>query len=440
MTTITIPNIGTDEAVEIIEILVKKGDNLSKDETILVLESDKASMEIPSPDDGVITDIKVSVGDKVKEGDLIGEMDIAAGTGGSDSLDKSTTATTAIESAAESNPATAPAKATTPSEPSKKEQAPTKMETAQPAAANSSSNDIYAGPAVRKLSRELDIDLGVIQASGDKGRITKDDLHDYIKRGLSGAGGSPMGGSMGGALPPEPSVDFAAFGKIEVVPMDKIGKLTAAAMQSSKLNAPHVTQFDEADVTDLENFRKLQKEVAANKGIKLTPVPFLLKALALTLEEFPQFNVSLKGSNIIRKHYYHVGMAVDTPYGLVVPVIRDVNTKSIFELADEVTSVSEAARNRKLKPVDMQGGCITLSSLGAGGGTQFTPIINLPEVAILGVSRLIKKPVYQGDQLLPRLMMPLALSYDHRAVNGVDGAKFVRHLAALLADVRKLAI
>lgn len=429
MTTITIPNIGTDDAVEIIEILVKKGDNLSKDEPLMVLESDKASMEVPSPHAGVLTDIKVSVGDKVKEGDAIGEMDVEA----ADTTDNKEQTEAAKPSP--DKPAVPDVK-----EASNKEVVVEDKPTPKPPAASgaqaSKSDDIYAGPAVRKLSRELDIDLSVIQASGDKGRITKDDLHDYIKRGLSGAGGA--GGA--GALPAEPSVDFAAFGKIEVKPMTKIGKLTATAMQASKINAPHVTQFDEADVTDLENFRKIQKELAASKGIKLTPVPFLLKALALSLAEFPQFNVSLKGSSIVHKHYYHIGMAVDTPNGLVVPVIRDVNTKSIFQLAEEVASVSENARNRKLKPADMQGGCMTLSSLGAGGGTQFTPIINLPEVAILGVSRVIKKPVYLEDQLLPRLMMPLALSYDHRAVNGVDGAKFVRHIAALLADVRKLAM
>lgn len=427
MTTITIPNIGTDDAVEIIEILVKKGDNLDKEQPLLVLESDKASMEIPCPHTGRITEIKVSVGDKVKEGDAIGEMEAKM------EATEATEAPTTSTPPTPPTPPTAPATSTPPTPPEKEAVAEPAKETVADA---KDSEGIYAGPAVRKLSRELGIDLRVISASGDKGRIAKEDLHEYIKARMNGTGAG------GGALPPEPTVDFAAFGEIELVPMDKIHKLTAVAMQTSVLNAPHVTQFDEADVTDLEHFRKMQKELAASKGLKLTPVPFLLKALASALSEFPQFNASIKGDNLVRKHYCHIGLAVDTPMGLVVPVIRDVNHKNIWQLAEEVMHISENARNRKLKPQDMQGGCITLSSLGAGGGTQFTPIINLPEVAILGVSRVIKKPVYQDDQSLPvpRLMMPLALSYDHRAVNGVDGAKFTRYISALLTDIRKLAM
>ena len=310
MTTITIPNIGTDDAVEIIEILVKKGDNLDKEQPLLVLESDKASMEIPSPHTGRITAIKVSVGDKVKEGDAIGEMEVAEAP--------------ATPPAPEKEAVVEPAKQKV-AEPAKETVALAKEVPAAQVADAKDSEGIYAGPAVRKLSRELGIDLRAISGSGDKGRIAKEDLHEYIKTRMNGAGG--------GALPPEPTVDFAAFGEIEIIPMDKIHKLTAVAMQTSVLNAPHVTQFDEADVTDLEHFRKMQKELAASKGLKLTPVPFLLKALASALSEFPQFNASIKGDNIVRKHYCHIGLAVDTPMGLVVPVIRDVTPQEYLAVS-----------------------------------------------------------------------------------------------------------
>lgn len=424
MTNIKIPNIGTDEAVEIIEILVSEGDQVVQEQPLLVLESDKASMEVPSPVAGKLNKLKVKVGDKVKEGHDIAEFEEAAGV--------ATTMAPAKDKKEEAEPEPvakpAPAKAEEPAKPKPQvdKHSPFGEE------GSISITEIYAGPAVRKLAREFGVNLSQVSASGNNNRVILEDVQKFVKSNLARGGGG------GAALPPEPQVDFAEFGKLEEMEMDKIKRLTYVGMQTAWLNAPHVTQFDEADVTDLETYRAKQKILAEQKGVKLTPVPFLLKALALGLQEFPQFNVSLKGYTIVQKHYYHIGMAVDTPVGLVVPVIQDVDQKSIWQLATDVMDISTRARNRKLSPKEMQGGCITLSSLGAGGGTQFTPIINLPEVAILGVSRVSKQPVYIGDELQPRLIMPLALSYDHRAVNGVDGAKFVRYISSLLSDLRNV--
>ena len=420
MMKINIPNIGTEEAVEIIEILVKDGDIVSVDQALLVLESDKASMEVPSPAAGKITKLLVKVGDKVKEGDAI--ADITEEDGGKKATKEE------VKTEEEKEPKQEIKSIADKGSKQESLEAPSP----QNEEGKITVADVYAGPAVRKLAREFGINLSQVRGSGNNGRVILEDIQTYVKNQLGGGGGS--------ALPPEPEVDFAEFGKVEVVEMDKIKRLTADGMQAAALNAPHVTQFDDADVTDLEAFRAKQKKRAEKKGVKLTPVPFLIKALALALQEFPQFNVSVKGHSIVQKYYYHIGMAVDTPAGLVVPIIRDVDKKGVWQLAAEVMEISDKARNRRLGPKDMEGGCITLSSLGASGGTQFTPIINLPEVAILGVSRVKKVPVYVGEELQPRLVMPLALSYDHRAVNGVEGAKFTRFLAEILTDARNLAM
>ena len=427
MASINIPNIGTDEAVEIIEIMVQPGDVVEKEQSLLVLESDKASMDVPSPVGGKLQKILVKVGDKVKEGDAIAEIE-AADDGDAPAPKNEEEKEEKKEDKKEEKPDEKPA----PKEEAKPAPQPTPQAAAQTPAA--SSGDAYAGPAVRKLAREFGIDLTQVPPSGENGRIVKEDLHNYVKNRLAGA---PTGGS---ALPPEPVVDFSEFGKVTEQEMDKIKRLTAEGMQSSAINAPHVTQFDEADVTDLETFRGKKKKQAEKKKVKLTPVPFIIKALALALKEFPQFNASLRGNTIIQKHYYNIGVAVDTPAGLVVPVIKEVDKKGIWELAKDLGEISENARNRRISPKDLQGGCITLSSLGRGGGTQFTPIINLPEVAILGVSRVDVKPLWQEDKFVPRSMMPVALSYDHRAVNGVDGANFTRFVCSLLSDPRNLSM
>lgn len=430
MTVVSIPNIGTEEEVEIIEILVAKGDKVDKEQALLVLESDKASMEVPSPTTGEITDLKVKVGDKVKEGVKIAEIKEDGGK-----TDDNITSKVISDKLAEQKIAIKDKENTLVSKEPKKIAPAPETNILKGETLSTAIDNYYAGPAVRKMARELGVDLNQVTASGANGRILKEDIQQYIKQRLQNGGGENL-------LPmdTEMQVDFAAFGKIETQPMDKIKLLTAKSMRRSWFSVPHVTQFEEADVTDMENFRKMQKDLAQQKNIKLTPIPFLLKALALSLQEFPQFNVSLRGDSIVQKYYYHIGVAVDTPAGLVVPVIRDVDKKNIWELAAEIIDLADKARSRRIKPVDMQGGCITLSSLGAIGGVQFTPIINLPEVAILGVSRVRKLPVYRGDQLVPRLIMPLALSYDHRAVNGVDGTKFTTHIADLLSDIRKLAM
>ena len=439
MTIVKIPNIGTDEAVEVIEVLITKGDKVEKEQALVVLESDKASMEVPCPQAGEIIAVKVKVGDKVKEGSEVAELNASDSASAEAAAPAETSAPAPAETPAPAPtkvPAPAPAKTSAPA-PSDKSRGDKYMGDKymghEPTKLSAPMDNYYAGPAVRKMARELGADLNQVTGSGANGRILKEDVQQYIKQRLSGAATTS-------SIAAAPVVDFAAFGKVEELPMDKIKSLTADNMQRAWLTAPHVTQFEDADVTDLENFRKMQKSLAEQKNIKLTPIPFLLKALALTLQELPQFNVSLRGNTIIQKHYYHIGMAVDTPAGLMVPVIKDVDKKNIWELAAEVSSIADRARNRRITANDMKGGCITLSSLGAAGGRQFTPIINIPEVAILGVSRVNKVPVYQGEHLVPRLMMPLALSYDHRAVNGVDGAKFTSYISNLLGDIRNLAM
>ena len=440
MTIVKIPNIGTDEAVEVIEVLIAKGDKVEKEQALVVLESDKASMEVPCPQAGEIIAVKVKVGDKVKEGSEVAELNASDSASAEAAAPAETSAPVPAEAPTPTK-TPAPAKAPAPAPAEKSASAPAPSDKSrgdkymgyEPTKLPAPMDDYYAGPAVRKMARELGADLNQVTGSGANGRILKEDVQQYIKQRLSGAATTS-------SIAAAPVVDFAAFGKVEELPMDKIKSLTAENMQRAWLTAPHVTQFEDADVTDLENFRKMQKSLAEQKNIKLTPIPFLLKALALTLQELPQFNVSLRGNTIIQKHYYHIGMAVDTPAGLMVPVIKDVDKKNIWELAAEVSSIADRARNRRITANDMKGGCITLSSLGAAGGRQFTPIINIPEVAILGVSRVNKVPVYQGEHLVPRLMMPLALSYDHRAVNGVDGAKFTSYISNLLGDIRNLAM
>ena len=417
---IKVPDFGGGEA-EVIEVCVAAGDEVAEGDSIIVLETDKASMEVPSPKAGKVLSVTITVGSKASEGEAILELE--------------------IQGAAAPAPAAAPEAAPVVAE--QAAAAPAAVSEASPQQRVSGKDFVgdamYAGPAVRKTMREFGVDGLQIKGSGPKGRILKEDVQSFVKNSLANKPATVSGGS---GIPPIPAIDFAKFGAVEIKPLSKIAKITAANMQRSWLNVPHVTQFDDADISDLEDFRASLKAEAEKRGVKITPLPFLLKACANALRANPTFNSSLdaSGENLVYKDYVHIGMAVDTPAGLVVPVIRDVDKKSIWELAAETAELGAKAKDRKLKHAEMQGGCFTISSLGSIGGTGFTPIVNAPEVAILGVSKLAVKPVWNGSEFMPRKMLPLALSYDHRVVNGADAGRFFTYLASLLADVRRLAL
>jgi pyruvate dehydrogenase E2 component (dihydrolipoamide acetyltransferase) len=423
---VTVPDLGTDDEVDVIEIHVSAGDRLEADQPLLTLESDKAAMEVPSPQAGEVLEILVKVGDKVKTGAEV--LKLSAAAGGDVALAHEAPATSSEASgkaAGDSRPMPA-------SEPSRSD---------QPAAQNIpvsvESTKVYAGPAVRKLARELGVDLALVQGSGARSRVVKEDIHAFVKARINGA---PTGSVA--VAPAVPDVDFSQFGPIEELLRTKLQKVTAINMQRNWSTVPHVAQFNEADVTALEDFRNELRPEAEKKGVKLTFLPFLLKACAKALAEYPQFNVSLHSSGefVIQKKYCHIGVAVATEAGLVVPVIRDVDTKTIYELAREVSELTAKAKSRKLTLEEMQGACFTISSLGAIGGTGFIPIINAPEVAILGVARTEIKPVYANGEFVPRKMLPLTLCYDHKALNGVDGGLFADYLVKLLGDIRRLAL
>ncbi len=423
---VTVPDLGTDDEVDVIEIHVSAGDRLEADQPLLTLESDKAAMEVPSPQAGEVLEILVKVGDKVKTGAEVLKLSAAAGGDVAPAQEAPATSSEASGIAAgDSRPMPA-------SEPSRSD---------QPAAQNIpvsvESTKVYAGPAVRKLARELGVDLALVQGSGARSRVVKEDIHAFVKARINGA---PTGSVA--VAPAVPDVDFSQFGPIEELPRTKLQKVTAINMQRNWSTVPHVAQFNEADVTALENFRNELRPEAEKKGVKLTFLPFLLKACAKALAEYPQFNVSLHSSGefVIQKKYCHIGVAVATEAGLVVPVIRDVDTKTIYELAREVSELTAKAKSRKLTLEEMQGACFTISSLGAIGGTGFIPIINAPEVAILGVARTEIKPVYANGEFVPRKMLPLTLCYDHKALNGVDGGLFADYLVKLLGDIRRLAL
>ncbi|MGS2722986.1 dihydrolipoyllysine-residue acetyltransferase [Porticoccus sp. GXU_MW_L64] len=420
---VTVPDIGSDGQVDVIEMSVSVGDVVEEGDTLMVLESDKATMDVPAPYDGEITELKVAEGGKVATGDAIAMMKPSGAVPAPAQAPE--TLTPAPAAADTPAAASAPAPAV----------APAPQVTAAPSAS------VHAGPAVRLLARELGVDLSKVAATGPRGRILKDDVHAYVKTAVKTAE-SGTGTAGGAAIPQVPEIDFSQFGDIELVKMAKIARVTAANMQRSWLNVPHVTQFDDADITELEAFRKSMKAEAEKRGTKLTPVPFLLKAVATAIELNPAFNRSLHadGEHIVQKKYIHVGMAVDTPRGLVVPVIRDVDKKGIWQLTEEVLEMAGKARDGKLKPADMQGGCFTISSLGAIGGKGFTPIVNTPEVGILGISKAEIKPVWNGSEFVPRNMLPLCLSYDHRVINGGDAGRFMTTLVSLIGDIRRLIL
>ena len=422
---VKVPDLGTDDEVDVIEIHVSVGDNISADAPLITLESDKAAMEVPAPQDGEVLELLIKVGDKVKTGsDVIrisGAAAAASPSLGPASSDVSVAASSESEAVAPA-PSTAPAPAAIPE---------------VPAVHAEQSGKVYAGPAVRKLARELGVDLSLVPGTGARSRVVKEDIHVFVKARIN----NPPAAA-GTSISAVPDVDFSQFGEIEEVARSKMQKVTATNMQRNWSSVPHVAQFNEADVTELEDFRAELKPEAEEKGVNLTFLPFLLKASAKALAEYPQFNVSLhsSGEYVIQKKYYHIGVAVATEAGLVVPVIQDVDKKSIYELADEIIELSDKARQRKLKLEEMQGACFTISSLGAIGGTGFIPIINAPEVAILGVSKTEIKPVYRNGEFQPRKMLPITLCYDHKAVNGVDGGIFADYLVKLLGDIRRLAL
>ncbi|MBX8535203.1 dihydrolipoyllysine-residue acetyltransferase [Pseudomonas cichorii] len=424
---IHVPDIGSSGKAKIIEVLVKPGDSIQADQSLITLESDKASMEIPSPAAGVVESVEVKLEQEVGTGDLILKLKIAGA------------APAAAPAPAASAPAAAPAKA---------EAAPAaapaaKAEAAPAPAPAQSGAKVHAGPAVRQLAREFGVELSAVSATGPHGRVLKEDVQVYVKAMMQKAKEAPAGGASGGAgIQPIPEVDFSRFGEIEEVPMTRLMQLGASGLHRSWLNIPHVTQFDQADITDLEVFRVAQKAVAEKAGVKLTILPLLLKSIAHLLKELPDFNASLapSGKAVIRKKYVHIGFAVDTPDGLLVPVIRNVDQKNLLQLAAEAAELAEKARNKKLTANDMQGACFTISSLGHIGGTGFTPIVNAPEVAILGVSKATIQPVWDGKAFQPKLMLPLSLSYDHRVINGAAAARFTKRLSELLADIRTILL
>ncbi|MFJ4544218.1 dihydrolipoyllysine-residue acetyltransferase [Pseudomonas sp. NPDC088885] len=423
---IHVPDIGSSGKAKIIEVLVKAGDTVEADQSLITLESDKASMEIPSPAAGVVESVSIKLDDEVGTGDLILKLKVKGAA-----------------------PAAAPAPAAAAAAPSAPAPATAAPAAAAPAAAPAApakpGAKVHAGPAVRQLAREFGVELNAVGASGPHGRILKEDVQVYVKAMMQKAKEAPAAaaGATGGAgIPPIPVVDFSRFGEIEEVPMTRLMQIGASSLHRSWLNIPHVTQFDSADITELEAFRVAQKAVAEKAGVKLTILPLLLKSCAHMLKELPDFNSSLapSGKAIIRKKYINIGFAVDTPDGLLVPVIKNVDQKSLLQLAAEAAALAAKARDKKLTADDMQGACFTISSLGHIGGTGFTPIVNAPEVAILGVSKATIQPVWDGKAFQPKLMLPLSLSYDHRVINGAAAARFTQRLGSLLADIRTILL
>ncbi|WP_338497479.1 dihydrolipoyllysine-residue acetyltransferase [Pseudomonas sp. WP18] len=426
---IHVPDIGSSGKAKIIEVLVKVGDTVEADQSLITLESDKASMEIPSPAAGVVESVEIKLEDEVGTGDLILKLKVA---GAAAPAAPAPAQAAAPAAKAEAAPAAAPA--------AKAEAAPAPAPAAAPAPSGAK---VHAGPAVRQLAREFGVELSAVSPSGPHGRVLKEDVQVYVKAMMQKAKNAPAEGASGGAgIPPIPAVDFSRFGETEEVAMTRLMQIGASSLHRSWLNIPHVTQFDQADITELEAFRVAQKAVAEKAGVKLTVLPLLLKACAHLLKELPDFNSSLapSGKAVIRKKYVHIGFAVDTPEGLLVPVIRNVDQKSLLQLAGEAAALAEKARNKKLTADDMQGACFTISSLGHIGGTGFTPIVNAPEVAILGVSKATIQPVWDGKAFQPKLMLPLSLSYDHRVINGAAAARFTKRLSDLLGDIRTILL
>ena len=427
---VKVPDIGDFKDIPVIEVLVKPGDTVKAEDALMTLESDKATMDVPSPAGGVVKQIMIKIGDKVSKGTPVLVLESSQGTAAAPAPAAPSPAPVAVTAPApQAAPAAAPAVA-----------APAPV-VAAPAAAPSGGLP-HASPSVRQFARELGVELTRVTGSGPKQRILRDDVQAFVKRELARPQSAAAGGGLGLNLPPMPEVDFSKFGAVEVKSLSRIRKLSGGFLHRNWVSIPHVTQHDEADITELEAFRKAQAEEAKQKGIRFTILGFLLKASVVALKQFPEFNSSLSpdGESLILKHYFHIGVAVDTPNGLVVPVIRDIDKKGLLDISRELGEVSERMRAGKIAPADVQGGCFSISSLGGIGGTMFTPIINAPEVAILGVGRSVMKPVWDGKAFQPRLMLPLSLSYDHRVIDGAQGARFVSFLSQTLADIRRLVL
>ena len=436
-----VPDIGSDSGVPVIELLVKVGDTVSKDQGLVTLESDKATMEVPSPFAGVIRELKVKIGDEITTGALVAMIEVAVAAPAEMPVAAKAPPAAAAKASAVVAPEPPVGPVPAPASASASEPSPARAPVSSPAVAE---GDIllpgslpYASPAVRVFARELGVDLSRVAGSERGGRISKQDVQAHVKTALAG-GIAPASGTGGLQLIPWPQVDFAKFGDVEIQPRSRINKISGANLARNWAMIPHVTQFEEADITEMEVFRKKLGE--ENKDTKVTPLVFLIKAIVAALKKYPAFNASLDGDNLVLKKYFHVGIAVDTPDGLMVPVIRDCDRKGLLELSVELAAISARAREKKLGPAEMQGGCFSISSLGGIGGTAFTPIINAPEVAILGVSKSQLKPVWNGSEFAPRLMLPLSLSYDHRVIDGAAAARFSTYLAQVLADLRRLLV
>lgn len=434
-----VPDIGDFKDVPIIEILVKVGDSVKAEQSLITVESDKATMEIPAPAAGVIKELKIKLGDTVNTGSLIAVMEEGAGAAAAPAPAPAPQAAPAPTAAPAPVSAAIVSAVSAPVPPSAPVVPPT---AALPPAAPAIGERPHASPSVRKFARELGVDVTRVTGTGPKGRILHEDVQSFVKQVMSGAAapaasGVTQGGGSGLNLLPWPKIDFSKFGATEAVPLSRIKKISGQNLARNWAMIPHVTHNDEADITDLEEFRKSTNEAMAKQGVKLTMLAFIIKASVAALKKYPDFNSSLEGDSLILKKYYNIGFAADTPNGLVVPVIKGADTKGILELAKEMGDLSAQARDGKLKPADMQGASFTISSLGGIGGTSFTPIINAPEVAILGVSKSLMKPVWDGKQFVPRLILPLSLSYDHRVIDGAAGARFAAYIASLLADMRR---
>ena len=424
---IKVPDIGDYKNIPVIEILVAPGDSVTAEDPLLTLESDKATMEVPAPVSGVVKELKVKIGDKVSEGVLVMTLEASAAK--------------AVPAKEAAKPASAPVAAAPAKPAAPVVAAQSRIATSQqmPVIDEAAARMAHAGPSVRRFARELGVDVSKVTGSGPKNRILREDVQAYVKAALARPAG---GGGLGFNLLPMTPVDFSKFGPVETQALSRIKKLSGAFLHRNWLSIPHITQNDDADITELEAFRKSQAEEARAAGIKFTVLGFLVKAVVVALKEYPHFNASLApdGESLVLKHYFHIGVAVDTPNGLVVPVIRDADKKGLREIAKELGEVSSRMRDGKINPADLQGGCFSISSLGGLGGTHFTPIINAPEVAILGVGKAAMRPVWDGKQFVPRLMLPLSLSYDHRVIDGAQGARFVAFLGSVLSDIRRLVL
>ncbi|MEE9596641.1 MAG: dihydrolipoyllysine-residue acetyltransferase [Acidiferrobacterales bacterium] len=441
---VLVPDIGDFSNVDVIEVLVSAGDRINAEDPLVTLESDKATMDVPAPYAGIVKELKINVGDKVGQGSPIVLMVLEDVEAADDS-----SIPAAPDETRDVAPAVTPnevARVGAEREPASQASAP--VGTAKrapppslpPPVEKSGGARPHASPSVRAFARELGADLTQIKGTGPKGRILKEDVQGFIKGRLTQSMSAPPAGGL--AVPTMPEVDFSKFGEIELQPLSRIKKIAGPHLHRSWLVVPHVTQHDEADITELEAFRKELKEEASKQGVRLTPLAFIMKASVAALKKHPEFNASLDptGENLILKKYYHIGVAVDTADGLVVPVVRNVDEKGVFDLAAELADISARARDKKLTPTDIQGGCFTISSLGGIGGTAFTPIVNAPEVAILGISRSTMQPVYKDGQFVPRLILPLSLSYDHRVIDGAQAARFTSYLSLVLTDVRRLLL